>query len=60
MEITKQELARMYDEMTIREIQHALGDIGTTTLYRLLREAGIEKKNPARKPQRRINIKIIG
>lgn len=60
MEITKQELAKMYEEMTTREMQHALGDISTTTLYRLLREAGIEKKNLIRKPQRRINIKIIG
>ena len=52
--ITRTELAEMYDTLSIREICKRLGGIGFPQLYRLLDEAGIERK------LKRNSVKLIG
>ncbi len=46
-QITKDELKRLYSTMTVREVAEHLG-IHTATLYKLLDQAGIERKNSER------------
>jgi hypothetical protein len=44
MEITRAELKALYESMTVEKLRERLGGIGPTQLYRLLDEAGIQRR----------------
>jgi hypothetical protein len=44
MEITRAELRNLYESMTVDKLRERLGGIGPTQLYRLLDEAGIQRR----------------
>lgn len=60
MRVTKERLREMYDTMKSRELMKALGGISASRLYKILDEAGIERKIKDRKPRNYFKIEIVG
>jgi len=59
MEITREELARLYEELSSKELMKALGGVCSAKMYKLLDEAGIERKRQNIAQRRHVNVKLV-
>jgi hypothetical protein len=60
MEITREELERIYRENPVGEAMRILGIHSLPSFYRVLSKAGIDRKRPDKRPRRKPDITIIG
>ena len=59
MKLKKEDLRKLYQEMTTAELMQYLGLRGPSSLYRLLDRAGIERKRPDTIPRVRNRIELV-
>jgi hypothetical protein len=59
MRITKAEVREMYRTMSTKEMMEALGGICASKLYKIIDEAGCDRKIKNRKPRNYFKIDLI-
>lgn len=59
MKVKKEDLRDMYQNLTTYEVMERLGIRSSSSLYRLLNRAGIERKRPDKGPRVKVAIELV-